>query len=74
MATSVVLFALGDSPDKYWSYIFPGMIVGMIGIGIAFVGVNVAVMTSAPPGEEVRCGILIRLPQPLSIEALERSG
>ncbi|KAL5478791.1 hypothetical protein ACEPAI_2068 [Sanghuangporus weigelae] len=59
MTTSVVLFALGDSPDKYWSHIFPGMIVGMIGIGIAFVGVNVAVMASAPAGEEGVVGALV---------------
>lgn len=32
---------------------FPGMVVGMIGIGIAYVGVNVAVMASARKGEEV---------------------
>ncbi|KAL5525108.1 hypothetical protein ACEPAF_8977 [Sanghuangporus sanghuang] len=59
MAASVVLFALGDSPDKYWSHIFPGMIVGMIGIGIAFVGVSVAVMASAPAGEEGVVGALV---------------
>ncbi|KAL5498331.1 hypothetical protein ACEPAH_2473 [Sanghuangporus vaninii] len=59
MAVSVGLFALGDSPDKYWSHIFPGMIVGMIGIGITFVGVNIAVMASAPAGEEGVVGALV---------------
>ena len=52
MAVAAILFALGDSPSKYWSYTFVAMIIGMLGTGIGYVGVMVAVMASAPKGEE----------------------
>ena len=54
MCTGAILFALADRPEKYWSMIFPGMIVGMLGIGFAYVGGNIAIMSNARKGEEVR--------------------
>ncbi|KAJ8520062.1 hypothetical protein ONZ45_g3098 [Pleurotus djamor] len=32
MAVGAILFALADTIDKYWSHIFPGMVVGMLGL------------------------------------------
>ena len=52
MAIAAILFALSDTPSKYWSHTFVAMIIGMLGTGIAYVGVMVAVMASAPKGEE----------------------
>ncbi|KAH8119334.1 major facilitator superfamily domain-containing protein [Phellopilus nigrolimitatus] len=59
MGVGSVLFALADTPEKYWSHVFPGMVVGMIGIAISYVGVNVAVMASARKGEEGVVGALV---------------
>lgn len=68
MGASVILWAFGDSPDKYWSLVFTGMIIGMVGIGIAFVGVNVSVMASARKGEEVQLHPEATLSIALSLE------
>lgn len=59
VAVAVILFALADGPDKYWSHIFPGMILGMIGLAAAYVGVNVAIMGGARPGEEGVVGAMM---------------
>ncbi|KAF8991548.1 major facilitator superfamily domain-containing protein [Cyathus striatus] len=49
---SVVLFALADTPNKYWSHIVPGMIIGMFGLIHSYVGCTTVVMDGARPGEE----------------------
>ncbi|PAV17782.1 MFS general substrate transporter [Pyrrhoderma noxium] len=59
MCTGAILFALADRPEKYWSMIFPGMIVGMLGIGFAYVGGNIAIMSNARKGEEGVVGALM---------------
>ncbi|KAI5121919.1 hypothetical protein M0805_000248 [Coniferiporia weirii] len=59
MGVGIVLFALSDSPEKYWSHVLPGMIIGMIGVAIAYVGVSVAIMASARKGEEGVVGALV---------------
>ena len=53
MAVSVVLFALADTPDKYWSHVLPAMIIGMIGIAFGYVSANIFIMAGAAKGEEV---------------------
>ena len=53
MIVGAVLLALADRPDKYWSYMLPGMIVGMSGVATTHVGVNIVIMAGARRGEEV---------------------
>lgn len=55
MALGSVLFALagGERVEaRYWSYIFPGMVVGMFGLAGAYVGCTTMVMGGARKGEE----------------------
>ena len=59
MAVGVVFFALANSPGKYWSHTFVGMIIGLLGTGVGYVGVTVAVMASARKGEEGVVGALV---------------
>lgn len=54
MAGSAILFVFGDTPDKYWSHILPGMILCLIGCAVGYVSANVFIMASAPKGQEVR--------------------
>ena len=59
MVGSCTLFALADSPDRYWSYIFPAMIVNTIGVSGALLGATVTVLANAPAGEEgIVCAVL----------------
>ncbi|TFK32285.1 major facilitator superfamily domain-containing protein [Crucibulum laeve] len=51
-AVGVILFALADTRDKYWSHVVPGMIVGMIGLFLSYVACTTVVMEGARPGEE----------------------
>ncbi|TCD69756.1 hypothetical protein EIP91_006292 [Steccherinum ochraceum] len=59
MAVGVTLFALADTEDKYWSHIFPGMIINMVGIAVAYVAASVTTMASAPKGEEGVVGAIL---------------
>ena len=59
MLVAIVLFALADRPSKYWSYIFPGMIINMIGLGQAYVGASATMMAGAPAGEEGVVGAIL---------------
>ena len=52
MLVGCVLFALADSPDRYWSYILPAMIIDMFGLSGSYIGASVTMMASAPAGEE----------------------
>ena len=58
-AAATVLFALADTPDKYWSHVFPGMVIGMVGLAIAYVGANMTIMAGARKGEEGVVGALM---------------
>jgi len=59
MAVGAILFALADTPDKYWPYIVPGMIVGMLGLASAYVGCTIVMMEGARPGEEGVVGAMM---------------
>ncbi|PSS37253.1 hypothetical protein PHLCEN_2v891 [Hermanssonia centrifuga] len=59
MIVGAVLFALAKDPSNYWPYIFPGMIVGMIGLSAAYVGSNVTTMAGARKGEEGVVGAVL---------------
>ncbi|THH32905.1 hypothetical protein EUX98_g1244 [Antrodiella citrinella] len=59
MLTALVLFALADTPSKYWSHIFPGMIINMVGLGQAYVGASATMMSNAPAGEEGVVGAIL---------------
>ncbi|KAF8507578.1 major facilitator superfamily domain-containing protein [Hysterangium stoloniferum] len=59
MAIAVVLFAFVDTPDKYWSYLLPGMMIGAIGVAIAYVAANIFIMADAPEGEEGVIGAMM---------------
>lgn len=52
MAVASILFALGDTPDKYWSHIFTGLIIGHMGMGGVYVGCTTMIMSGARKGEE----------------------
>ncbi|KAF4607679.1 hypothetical protein EYR40_000014 [Pleurotus pulmonarius] len=51
-ATGSVLFALAGSEERYWSFVFPGMVIGMLGLASAYVGCTTTVMGDARKGEE----------------------
>lgn len=59
MAVGIILFALADTEDKYWTYIFPGMIINMVGLALAYVGASVTTMAGAPHGEEGVVGAIL---------------
>lgn len=52
MIIAAVLFALGNRPDRYWSYTFPGLVIGITGTAVAYVSSNVTTMAGAREGEE----------------------
>ncbi|THU81970.1 MFS general substrate transporter [Dendrothele bispora CBS 962.96] len=52
MAVGSILFALADDKEKYWSHIVPGMIIGMVGLGIAYTACTIVVMEGTRKGEE----------------------
>ncbi|KAF4571718.1 hypothetical protein EYR36_009062 [Pleurotus pulmonarius] len=52
MAVGSVLFALADTREKYWPYVFPGMVVGMLGLAAGYVACTAVVMGGARKGEE----------------------
>lgn len=52
MIAGSVLFAFADTPEKYWSHILPGMIVGTLGLAVSYVAANIAIITGARPGQE----------------------
>lgn len=54
-----VLFALSNDPSSYWPYVFPGMIIGMFGLSMAYVGSNVTTMAGARKGEEGVVGAVL---------------
>ncbi|KAF8896032.1 major facilitator superfamily domain-containing protein [Infundibulicybe gibba] len=59
MGVGAILFALGDTPQKYWPYLVPGMIIGMVGTAVAYVGCTIFVMDGARPGEEGVVGAMM---------------
>lgn len=59
MAVGSVLFALADRPEKYWSFMVPAMIIGVIGLASAYVGVSIAIMADARQGEEGIVGAML---------------
>ncbi|KAJ3552365.1 hypothetical protein NM688_g4188 [Phlebia brevispora] len=59
MIVGAVLFALSKEPEHYWPYIFPGMIVGIFGLSMAYVGSNVTTMSGARKGEEGVVGAVL---------------
>ncbi|KAF8991537.1 major facilitator superfamily domain-containing protein [Cyathus striatus] len=56
---SAVLFALADTPDKYWTYVVPGLIIGSCGLIHSYVGCTSVVMDGARSGEEGVVGAVI---------------
>ncbi|KAK7453580.1 hypothetical protein VKT23_001463 [Stygiomarasmius scandens] len=52
MGIGSILFALADTESKYWSHIVPGMIIGMIGLGAAYIACTIVVMEGTRKGEE----------------------
>jgi len=59
MATAAILFAFASSPDRYWSFIFPGMVLGMIGLAASYVAASVVMMAGARKGEEGVVGAVL---------------
>ncbi|KAJ7592828.1 major facilitator superfamily domain-containing protein [Mycena floridula] len=59
MAVGAILFALADSKDKYWSHIVPGMIIGMFGLAMSYVGCTITMMEGARSGEEGVVGAMM---------------
>ncbi|XP_006457433.1 hypothetical protein AGABI2DRAFT_229854 [Agaricus bisporus var. bisporus H97] len=44
-----IFLTFGDSPQHYWPFIFPGLIIGTAGIATAYMVVNIAVFAVTPP-------------------------
>ena len=59
MVVGAVLIALSNNPSRYWPYIFPGMIIGLSGVSLAYVGSNVTTMAGARKGEEGVVGAVL---------------
>lgn len=59
MIVGAVLFALAHDPSHYWSYVFPGEIIGMFGLSMAYVGSSVTTMAGARKGEEGVVGAVL---------------
>ncbi|KAF8520827.1 major facilitator superfamily domain-containing protein [Gautieria morchelliformis] len=59
MLVGTLLFALADSPAKYWSHIFPGMIIGLVGLAMAYVAANIFIMAGSRKGEEGVVGAMM---------------
>ena len=54
MAIGSILFTFADTPDKFWRFVFPGMLISVTGLATAYVGANMTIMAGARKGEEVR--------------------
>ena len=53
MMIGSILFALSpSSPTRYWSHVFPGLVIGVFGCSAAYVSSNVTTMENARRGEE----------------------
>ncbi|KAG2342562.1 MFS general substrate transporter [Suillus weaverae] len=63
MMTALVLFAFADGPDKYWSLVLPGFIVGSAGAMLTNISANIAIFRATPPsmagtvGAIFNCGL-----------------
>lgn len=63
MMTALVLFAFANGPDKYWSLVFPGFIVGSAGAMLTNISANIAIFRATPPsmagtvGAIFNCGL-----------------
>ncbi|KAF9490814.1 MFS general substrate transporter [Pleurotus eryngii] len=51
-ATGSMLFALAGTEERYWSFVFPRMVVGMLGLASVYVECTTMVMGDAQKGEE----------------------
>jgi len=59
MVVGTILFALADIPEKYWSHIFPGVILDMFGVAMSYVSASLTTMAGAPQGEEGVIGAIL---------------
>ena len=59
MLVAAILFTFADSADKYWQFIFPGMVLALTGLALGYVGANIAILADVRPGEEGVAGALI---------------
>jgi len=59
MGVATILFALADTPEKYWSHVLPAMIIGMTGTAAGYVGANIFIMAGARKGEEGVVGAMM---------------
>ncbi|KAG2153646.1 MFS general substrate transporter [Suillus bovinus] len=63
MMTALVLFAFANGPDKYWSLVFPGFIIGSAGAMLTNISANIAIFRATPPsmagtvGAIFNCGL-----------------
>lgn len=63
MMAALVLFAFADGPDKYWSLVFPGFIIGSAGAMLTNISANIAIFRATPPsmagtvGAMFNCGL-----------------
>ncbi|KAF7770757.1 hypothetical protein Agabi119p4_6731 [Agaricus bisporus var. burnettii] len=46
---ATLLLTFGDSPQRYFPFVFPGFILGAFGVATAYLTVNIAVFASTPP-------------------------
>ncbi|KAI0740199.1 MFS general substrate transporter [Earliella scabrosa] len=44
-----ILFVFGDSPDRYWPYIFPAISIGSAGAMLMYTHTNIAIFRTSPP-------------------------
>ncbi|KAM5541656.1 hypothetical protein V8D89_004846 [Ganoderma adspersum] len=45
---ATILFAFADSPERYWSFIFPAFVLGSAGAMLAYTHTNIAIFRTSP--------------------------
>ncbi|RPD57986.1 MFS general substrate transporter [Lentinus tigrinus ALCF2SS1-7] len=71
---ATILLAFGDAPDRYWRFVFPGLIIGSAGSMITYMHVSIAIFQTAPAtmagviGAMFNCAIQLGAALGLSID------
>ncbi|OBZ65921.1 hypothetical protein A0H81_14087 [Grifola frondosa] len=74
MIVATILLALGDGPDKYWPFVFPGLVLGSAGAMITYSHSSIAIFQTAPAsmagivGAIYNCGLELSASVGLAID------
>ena len=57
-AGMTVLLAFADRPERYWPYIFPGLVLGTVGMMATYTHTNIAIFRGVPPTQAGTVGAI----------------